>query len=197
MYNRQARPTKETRMKPIRSHRGLALAACCLLTLASTPLNADVRSDEKTARRVRRHARPHGQHVRRQGRARRLTSTVAVKGDRKATMNDATGQIIDLDEEKVYDLDIKKKTYRVTTFAELRRRMEEARKKAEEDARKEQPQEEKAEAGRPEPEADGGRLRRQEHRREEDDQRLRHAPGRDDRHRAREGQDTRARAAAW
>src|SRR5438046_6793473 len=64
-------------------------------------------------------------------------SSIAVKGDRKATMNDATGQIIDLAEEKVYDLDLKKKSYRVTTFAELRRRMEEARKKAEEDAKKE------------------------------------------------------------
>ena len=38
---------------------------------------------------------------------------------------------------------MKKKSYKVTTFAELRRQMEEARKKAEEDARKQQ-QEEKA-----------------------------------------------------
>ena len=53
-------------------------------------------------------------------------STVAVKGNRKATLNDTTGQIIDLGEEKVYELDMKKKTYKVTTFAELRRRMEEA-----------------------------------------------------------------------
>jgi hypothetical protein len=63
------------------------------------------------------------------------TSTVAVKGDRKATLDDTTGQIIDLAEEKVYDLDMKRKTYKVTTFDELRRRMEEARKKAELDAR--------------------------------------------------------------
>ena len=59
-----------------------------------------------------------------------VTSTVVVKGDRKATMNDETGQIVDLAEEKVYDLDLKKKTYKVTTFAELRRRMEEEQKKA-------------------------------------------------------------------
>jgi hypothetical protein len=74
-----------------------------------------------------------------------VTSTVAVKGDRKATMNDATGQIIDLAEEKIYDLDLKKKSYRVTTFAELRRRMEEARKKAEADAQKEAAREKPAE----------------------------------------------------
>ncbi len=69
-----------------------------------------------------------------------VTSTVAVKGDRKATLNDQTGQIVDLAEEKIYDLDLKRKTVKVTTFAELRQRMEEARKKAEENARKEQPQ---------------------------------------------------------
>jgi hypothetical protein len=63
---------------------------------------------------------------------------VAVKGDRKATLSEASGQIIDLMEEKVYDLDIKKKSYRVTTFAELRKRMEEARKKTAENASKEQ-----------------------------------------------------------
>ncbi len=65
-----------------------------------------------------------------------VVSTVAVKGNRKATMNDATGQIIDLSEEKIYDIDLKKKTYEVTTFDELRRRMREAREKAQKDAEK-------------------------------------------------------------
>ena len=64
-----------------------------------------------------------------------VTSMVAVKGDRKATLSDATGQIIDLSEEKIYDLDLKKKTYRVTTFAELRKQMEEAKREAEKSAR--------------------------------------------------------------
>jgi hypothetical protein len=67
-----------------------------------------------------------------------VTTTVAVKGNRKATMSDTTGQIIDLSEEKVYDLDIKKKTYKVTTFAELRRQMEQARKDAEKNAHEQQ-----------------------------------------------------------
>ena len=64
-----------------------------------------------------------------------VTSMVAVKGDRKATISDATGQIIDLSEEKIYDLDMKKKTYKVTTFAELRQQMEEAKRDAEKSAR--------------------------------------------------------------
>jgi hypothetical protein len=81
------------------------------------------------------------------------SSSIAVKGDRKATMNDATGQIIDLAEEKVYDLDLKKKSYKVTTFAELRRRMEEAKKKAQEDAQKEAAREKDKPAPPPDPNA--------------------------------------------
>ncbi len=76
-----------------------------------------------------------------------VVSTTAVKGARKATMNDSTGQIVDLAEEKVYDLDMKKRTYEVTTFAELRRRMQEARDRAEKDAAREQGKEEKPEKG--------------------------------------------------
>ncbi|MEP6914516.1 MAG: hypothetical protein ABJC89_02685 [Acidobacteriota bacterium] len=65
-----------------------------------------------------------------------VVSTAAVKGNRKATMNESSGQIIDLTEEKVYDLDMKKKTYEVTTFDELRRRMKEARDRAAKEASK-------------------------------------------------------------
>ncbi len=69
-----------------------------------------------------------------------IISKVAVRGDRKATMNDTTGEIIDLSEEKVYQLDLRKKNYQVTTFAEMRRRMMEAQEKAAK-AAKEQPEE--------------------------------------------------------
>jgi len=64
-----------------------------------------------------------------------IVSTSAVKGERKLTMNDTTGQIIDLKEEKVYDLDLRNRTYTVTTFAEMRKRLEEAQKKAAEQSR--------------------------------------------------------------
>ena len=63
----------------------------------------------------------------------------AVKGNRKATLNSNGGTIVDLTEEKVYDLDAKKKQYTVTTFDELRRRMREAEEKAKEEAQKEEP----------------------------------------------------------
>ena len=65
-----------------------------------------------------------------------VMTTVAVKGDRKVSTSDQNGQIVDLAEEKVYNLDMRRKTYTVMTFAEIRQRMEEARKKAEADAAK-------------------------------------------------------------
>src|SRR5919106_3997435 len=92
--------------------------------------NADVRTDEKTQVKFEgmlgRMANLFG------GRAAKedVVSTVSVKGDRKATLNGETGQIIDLNEETVYDIDIRNETYTVTTFADVRRQMEEARKKA-------------------------------------------------------------------
>jgi hypothetical protein len=75
--------------------------------------------------------------------------TTAVKGNRKAIMNESNGQIIDLAEEKIYALDMKKKTFEVTTFDELRRRMQEAREKAEKDAAKEQGKEDKGQKAEP------------------------------------------------
>jgi hypothetical protein len=65
-----------------------------------------------------------------------VVQTVSVKGDRKATITGDTGQIIDLAEEKIYELNLKDKSYKVVTFAEMRKQMEEARAKAEEEVRK-------------------------------------------------------------
>jgi hypothetical protein len=59
-----------------------------------------------------------------------IISTVAVKGNRSMTSGDQAGQIIDLDEQKIYDLDMKKKSYETVTFDEMRRRMKEAQEKA-------------------------------------------------------------------
>lgn len=118
----------------------VSVLTIAMLAAAAHTARADVRADEKArvefAGMLGRMVNLFGGKGAREG----VTSTVAVKGDRKATLNDSSGQIVDLGEEKIYDLDMKKKTFRVTTFAELRRQMEEAKKKAEEDARKEQAQ---------------------------------------------------------
>jgi hypothetical protein len=67
-----------------------------------------------------------------------VIATSAVKGDRKMTITDTTGRIVDLGEEKVYDLDLKKKTYTVVTFAQLRQQMKEAQEKAAKEAAEQQ-----------------------------------------------------------
>ncbi len=64
-----------------------------------------------------------------------IVSNVAVKGDRKSNLTDNGGQIIDLREEKVYEIDARKKTYKVTTFEEIRQQLREAREKAEKQAK--------------------------------------------------------------
>jgi hypothetical protein len=65
-----------------------------------------------------------------------IVEKVAVKGDRKMTTNDETAQLIDLAEEKVYQIDLKKKTYTVMTFAEMKKQMEDAMARAKEEAAK-------------------------------------------------------------
>ena len=64
-----------------------------------------------------------------------VVSTTAVKGSRQLRGTPQTGKIIDLAEEKVYDLDMKRKEYRVTTFAELRKQWQDAQAKAEKDVK--------------------------------------------------------------
>ena len=125
----------------IRAHTAAALTLG-FLAISPYSLKADVRADEKTRVELGgvlgRMVNIFGGKAAREG----VTSTVAVKGDRKATLNDATGPDHRFDRrEDLRPRPEAKKTYKVTTFAELRRRMEEAQKKAEEDARKEKPAE--------------------------------------------------------
>jgi hypothetical protein len=110
-----------------------SLAVCAILAAVVTfaaVVRADVKTKEKVTFKLEgvlgRMINVFGGAAAKDG----VVSTVAVKGDRLSRTNDSTGQIIDLAEQKVYDLDIKKKEYRVTTFDELRRRLQEAREKA-------------------------------------------------------------------
>jgi hypothetical protein len=114
----------------------MALVAVPLVALAAAPVFAEVKTRDKTTLKFE--GRLLNFFL---GKAAKegIESKVAVKGSRKAMINDKTGTIIDLSEEKVYELDIKKKTYTVTTFEELRRRMREAAEKAEKESQKEDP----------------------------------------------------------
>lgn len=119
------------------------------LVAPAAAARADVKSDEKTQVRFEgalgRMLNMFGGKAMKEG----MVSTVALKGNRKLTGNEATGQIVDLKEEKVYDLDMRSRTYTVTTFAELRRRMEEAQKKAEESASQDEQPEQKGDNKEP------------------------------------------------
>jgi len=103
-----------------------------LLVAWTIPVSAAVKTEEKTQFHMEgmlgRMMSLFGGKAAKEG----VTEKVAVKGNRKMTLSEQnqTGQIIDLDEEKVYDLDLKGKSYKVTTFDEMRRRMEEARERA-------------------------------------------------------------------
>jgi hypothetical protein len=128
----------------------LSLLALPLAALLVAPVAADVKTREhsqvKFEGMLGRAFNLFGGKAAREG----IVSTTAVKGNRKSSVNDNNGQIIDLAEEKVYDLDFKKKEYRVTTFEEMRRRIQEEREKAEKQAR-EAEKEEKEEAQPNEP----------------------------------------------
>ena len=125
-----------------------ALFSCALVlpmvALLVSPLVADVKTRDKTQFKLEgmlgKVVGMFGGKAAREG----IVGTAAVQGDRKVTRTENNGQIIDLGEEKVYDVDYRKKEYRVTTFEEMRRRIreeqEKARKQAEE-ARREEKQE--------------------------------------------------------
>jgi hypothetical protein len=74
------------------------------------------------------------------GRAKQgITSDVVVKKNRRISRTGDMAEIVDLDEEKIYHVDYAKKTYKVTTFAELRKQFEDAMKEAKEEAADEKP----------------------------------------------------------
>lgn len=112
-----------------------SIVVLALSTLAASPAFADVKTREKSqltlAGALGTMARMFGGKALSEG----IVSTSAVKGSRKATINDMTGRIVDLSEEKIYDLDMRKKEYRVTTFAELRQRLREAQERAAKEAK--------------------------------------------------------------
>jgi hypothetical protein len=108
-------------MKRVLTCSALFLAA----VLVAPMLRADVKTTEKSSFKLEGLM---GAMINRMaGGADGITSSVAVKGSRMTRKNDTAGQLIDLAEEKIYTLDIRRKEYTVVTFAELRKKMEEAK----------------------------------------------------------------------
>jgi hypothetical protein len=114
----------------------IALITVPTLLLIAAPLLADVKTrDRTTVKLENRFLNFFLGKAAKEG----VQSTVAVKGNRKATLNDATGKIVDLSEEKVYDLDMKKKTYTVKTFDQIRAEMRKSADNAQQEAQKQEP----------------------------------------------------------
>lgn len=74
-----------------------------------------------------------------------VTSNVYVKGNRKASINENSETIIDLGEQKVYHVDLGRKTYSVETFDQIRKRYEEQKERAEKESAKEEKSSKKSE----------------------------------------------------
>jgi hypothetical protein len=116
-------------------------AAALCAVLAVPVLRADVKTREKTTFALEGVMgglmKRFGGKVANEG----LTSTIAVKGNRMSSINDLNGEIVDLSEQKLYRLDVKKKEYTVKTFAELRAEFEKAKADAEKEAKNAKPEE--------------------------------------------------------
>ncbi len=100
------------------------------LILSSAVLRAEVKVDQKNQFKMEgmmgRVMGMFGGKAAKEG----VVSTVAVKGNRKATISENTSEIVDLNEQKIYELDLKKKSYTVMTFDEMRQRLKEQQEKA-------------------------------------------------------------------
>jgi hypothetical protein len=114
---------------------GAALAVSALLLTASA-VSADVRMQQKTQVKFEgmlgRMMNMFGGKAAKDG----VVETVVLQGDRKATLTGEAGTIVDLAEEKVYELNLKDRSYRVKTFAEIRQELQEQARKMEEEGRK-------------------------------------------------------------
>lgn len=122
--------------------RFISICAVAIATAIAAPvLRADVKTREKTTFELGGFL---GGVVRVFGGGRAakegIESTVALKGMRKSTTNSTSGQIVDLTEERVYTLDVRRREYRVRTFADLRAEFEKARAEAEKQAAEAKPE---------------------------------------------------------
>jgi hypothetical protein len=123
-----------------------------ILMLASTlGINADVKSQQKTQTRLEGVAGSlagmFGGKAVKEG----TVTTLALKGNRRMSTTDTSAELIDLDAEKIYRLDLRGKTYTVQTFDEIRTAYQKAMSKG---AGREKPTAEKPDGKQPEMEVD-------------------------------------------
>ncbi|MCX6552600.1 MAG: hypothetical protein NTY02_16620 [Acidobacteria bacterium] len=129
----------------------MVTGTACLVVAMAVGLSADVKSRQKTQVKFEgmlgRMMGMFGGKAAKEG----IVSTVAVKGDRQMSVSDQTGELVDLAAEKVFQINFKDRSYKVRTFAEIRKEWEEAQAKMKEQASKEK---DKEKSGAPEYEVD-------------------------------------------
>jgi len=106
----------------------------CLVLALAAGLRADVKSSHKTQLKFEgmlgRAVSMFAGKAAKEG----VVSSVAVSGDRMMSVTGQTGELVDLAAEKVYQIDFKGKSYKVKTFAEIRKEWEEAQAELKEKA---------------------------------------------------------------
>lgn len=106
------------------------IASAVALTLTTTGLLAEGNVQQKTRVQfggvIGGIANVFGGKAAREG----VTSTTAIKGNKRLTSTERSGELVDLTEEKIYRIDYGRKSYEVVTFDQLRKEYEEAKKEA-------------------------------------------------------------------
>jgi hypothetical protein len=105
--------------------RYIAPSVLTALVLAAAPwLHADLKTRERSSMKFEGMM---GRVIGMMGAAGDSTATIALKGNRLARIDENRGQLIDLGAETISDIDVKKKEYRVMTFAQMREQMKKLR----------------------------------------------------------------------
>src|SRR4051812_37417481 len=134
-------PKETTSMTRMTRTRCTLATMACIAVASAVAIRADVKTEQKAqvkfAGALGRMFNMFGGKAAKEG----VVTKIAIKGDRMLSASGENGQLVDLAEEKVYELNFANSSYRVTTFDELRRRMREG----EEEAREAQGQAEKRE----------------------------------------------------
>src|SRR5438876_9607544 len=93
------------------------IAVAAVAAWASSSVLADVKTQQRSSMKMEGFLG--GMISRMAGLGGDTLSTLAVKGNRMSRTDEKAGQITDLDEQKIYMLDLKDKSYKVLTFAEM------------------------------------------------------------------------------
>jgi len=114
--------------------RFVALLSAMLMLASTLGMSADAKLQQKTQIKLEGMlgsvAGMFGGKALREG----TVTTIAVKGNRRMSTTDTTAELVDLDAEMVYRLDLRGKTYTVKTFDELRAEFQKAMAKGQSEA---------------------------------------------------------------